>query len=87
MPLAAGFDAARSVGHRSITSNGWERSATDGPAFGPGGREGDAAVGCFGGPTVGCWALGPKASRPRVSGPRQALQAEKLMANGLNSKV
>ena len=37
MPLATGFDAARSVGDRSITSNGWERSAADGPAFGPGG--------------------------------------------------
>ena len=37
MPLAAGFDAVRSAEDRSITSNGQESSAADGPAFGPGG--------------------------------------------------
>ena len=37
VPLAAGFDVARSAEDRSITSNGQESSAADGPAFGPGG--------------------------------------------------
>ena len=37
MPLAAGFDAVRSAEDRSITSNGQESSAADGPDFGPGG--------------------------------------------------